>query len=97
MNYSPPGRYVWDAWYMPQDGKVHAFFLQARRSDGLSDGDEAHIGHAVRPGQLSPLTGSINRILRPIPHMKRPSPHASCPVDRLMRPAPHKEGPLDRL
>lgn len=47
MNYSPPGRYVWDAWYMPQDGKVHAFFLQARRSDGLSDGDEARIGHAV--------------------------------------------------
>ncbi len=47
MHYSPPGRYIWDAWYMPRYDEVHAFFLQARRSDGLSDGDEACIGHAV--------------------------------------------------
>jgi len=48
MNYSPKGMYVWDAWYMSVDDKVHMYHLQQSRTEPDDPkGAQAWIGHAV--------------------------------------------------
>jgi beta-fructofuranosidase len=48
MNYSPPGLYVWDTWYIHHDGLTHSFHLQKKRSGSKRpDEDDGAIGHAV--------------------------------------------------
>jgi beta-fructofuranosidase len=48
MNYSPKGLYVWDAWYMPVEGAVHAYHLQqVRAKDAADKSPNDLLGHAV--------------------------------------------------
>lgn len=50
MNYAPPGVYLWDTWFMPQQDQVHCFHLVSPelRPDADSHGrDWRWIGHAV--------------------------------------------------
>lgn len=50
MNYSPRRMQVWDAWYMPVDGVVHAYHLQRWRPpapQGPAAREEDALGHAV--------------------------------------------------
>ena len=47
-NYAPTGLYVWDAWYMPVAGEVHAYHLQQVRDQQATDtAANAVLGHAV--------------------------------------------------
>lgn len=49
--WSPPGTYVWDAWFARAEGRLHAFFLGASREACGGDSERRHdlasIGHAV--------------------------------------------------
>ena len=52
MSWSPPGRYLWDTWFVRRDGALHAFYLQAEVEACGGDPERRHdlasIGHAVQ-------------------------------------------------
>ncbi|MBD3388745.1 MAG: hypothetical protein GF416_06720 [Candidatus Altiarchaeales archaeon] len=49
--FAPPGMYLWDPWFFPHDGEVHAFFLQLPRTRSFIPAERdfhgVEIGHAV--------------------------------------------------
>ena len=53
-HYWPEGMVYWDSWYLVDEGKVHAFYLQKRRPGSTRPAeDHCSIGHAVSEDLLN--------------------------------------------
>lgn len=69
MNYSPPGFYVWDSWYMAENSRLHAYHLQQPRNPaGEATMREVPLGHAVTENFLD--WTMAEPILQPDPTLK---------------------------
>ncbi|MCU1425508.1 MAG: glycosyl hydrolase family 32 [Microbacteriaceae bacterium] len=49
MSLQLPDKWIWDSWYVQEDGVTHAFYLHASRALGDADRRHRHpiVGHAV--------------------------------------------------
>lgn len=54
MPWTPNDKYIWDAWYAWEGERLHAFYLQANRTECNYDPEARHnlasVGHAVMNG-----------------------------------------------
>ncbi|HEC30804.1 MAG TPA: hypothetical protein ENI66_02210 [Candidatus Yonathbacteria bacterium] len=48
-NYCPPGKIIWDTWFLKTNKVCHAFYLQSKNKDAYQEFKLAHIsiGHAI--------------------------------------------------